>query len=147
MRKTVAVDASFLILLLDKRARVSIKNGAEEIARLIDRLSIENAKVIVPTPALADVLTRAPEVGQSYLEKIHKCACFQVRPFDDKAAIELAELLGKRVADQRDILRFDRQIVAIAKVYGASILYADDEKVAEFAAGCGLQTVRFKDLG
>lgn len=147
MRKTVAVDASFLILLLDKGARASLQNGTEEIARLIDRLSLENAKVIVPTPALADVLTRAPEAGQNYVEQINKCACFQVRPFDDKAAVELAQLLGKSVVDERDILRFDRQIVAIAKAYGASVLYADDEKVVEFAAGCGLQTVRFKHLG
>lgn len=147
MRKTVAVDASFLIVLLDKRARAAINNGAEEIAGLIERLSTENAKIIVPTPVLADVLTRAPQAGQAYLEQINRSACFQVRPFDDKAAIELAQLLGKSVADQRDILRFDRQIVAIAKVYGASVLYANDEKVAEFAAGCGLQTVRFEDLG
>ena len=146
MRKAVAVDASFLIVLLDKRARASIKNGPERIAGLIERLSTENAKVIVPTPALADVLTRAPEAGQAYLEQINRCACFQVRPFDDKAAMELAQLLGQSVADQRDILRFDREIVAIARVYGAAVLYADDEKVAEFAAGCGLETVRFKDL-
>ena len=147
MRKTVAVDASFLILLLDKRARASIKNGTEEIARLIERLSNENARVIVPTPSLADVLTRAPQAGQAYLEQINKCACFQVRPFDDKAAIELAQLLGKAAVQQRDILRFDRQIVAIAKVYGASVLYSDDGKVAEFAAGCGLRTLCFKDFG
>ena len=147
MRKTVAVDASFLIVLVDKRARGSLENGIEQINRLIERLSSENAKVIIPTPVLADVLTRAPQAAQAYLEQINKCVCFQVRPFDDKAAIELARLLGKSVVDERDILRFDRQIVAIAKVYSATVLYADDEKLAEFAAGSGLQAVRFKDLG
>jgi hypothetical protein len=62
-----------------------------------------------------------------------RCACFQIRPFDDKAAIELVQLLGPSRGDTKDILNFDRQIVAIAKVYGASILYADDEKVVTFA--------------
>lgn len=154
MRKTVAIDASFLVVLLDKRARASVQNDPELVADLIEDLSVHQAKVIVPTPALAEVLTHAPGVAQAYVEEINKCACFQVRPFDDKAAIELAQLLGESVAEKKrqqkeltkDILKFDRQIVAIAKVYGASILYADDENVVKFAAECGLQGIRFKDL-
>ena len=140
MRKTVAVDASFLAALLDRRARTS------SVAGLIEQLSGENAKVIIPTPALAEVLTRAKEAAPAYLEQINRCSCFQVRPFDDKASIELAELLVERVGGMRDILRFDRQIVAIAKVYGATTLYAGSEEVAAFAAECGIEVRRFNDL-
>jgi hypothetical protein len=50
------------------------------------------------------------------------------------------------VSGLRDILRFDRQIVAIAKVYGASVLYAEDEQVIQFAAACGIGSKRLKDL-
>ncbi len=141
MRKTVAVDGHFLTALLDKGVR------PPSVIALIDQLSRENAKVIVPTPALAEALTHAKEAGPAYLEQINGCACFQVRPFDDKASIELAHLLGKNVADMRDILRFDRQIVAIAKVYGATTLYADNENVAAFAAECGIEAKGLKDLG
>lgn len=144
LRKTVAVDASFLAVLLDKRARVSVEHGPELVARLIEHLSAQRAKVIIPTPALAEVLTQTPGVGRFYLDRIQRWACFQIRPFDDKAAIELAQLLGTGVT--KDLLNFDRQIVAIAKVYGASTLYADEEKVAQFGAECGLQVIRFKDL-
>lgn len=112
--------------------------------RLIEDLSVQRAKVIIPTPALAEVLTERPGVGRFYLERIQRSACFQIRPFDDKAAIELAALLGTSVT--RDLLNFGRQIVAIARVYGASVLYADNEEVARFAAQCGIQAVRFKDL-
>jgi len=140
MRKTVAVDAPFLMAFLDRHVRPA------SVASLIEALSAEKAKVVIPTPVLAEVLTHAPDAAQTYMEQINKCACFQVRPFDDKASIELAQLLGKSVAGMRDILRFDRQIVAIAKVYGASVLYAGNDQVAEFAAKCGLQAVSFKDL-
>lgn len=43
-------------------------------------------------------------------------------------------------------MKFDRQIVAIALVNGASILYSDDEGVAKFAGGCGLKVKRVVDL-
>lgn len=140
MRKTVAVDASFLAALLDKRLWTA------PVAGVIKRLSEENAKVIIPTPALAEVLTHAKEAGHAYLEQINKCSCFQVRPFDDKASIELAQLLGNRAAGIREILRFDRQIVAIAKVYGATTIYAGSEEIADFGRECGIEVKRFHDL-
>jgi hypothetical protein len=70
-----------------------------------------------------------------------------VRPFDDKASVELTQILGENASGLRDILRFDRQIVAIAKVYGVSVLYADDDRVVTFAEECGILAKRLKDLG
>ena len=141
MRKTVAVDASFLRAMLDRHAR------PEPVAALIRTLSAENARVVIPTPALAEVLTQAAEAAETWMQQINRYSCFQVRPFDDKASIELTRTLGETAYGIRDVLRFDRQIVAIAKVSGASVLYADDEKVVEFAAECGIPTKRLKDLG
>jgi len=141
MRKTVAVDASFLGAFLQSA------NRAQEISKLIEALSSENAKVIVPTPALAQVLTHAPGRAESWMRTLNTYSCFQVHPFDDKASFELTQLLGESVSGLRDILRFDRQIVAIAKVYGASVLYADDEQVIQFAEACGIRSKRLKDLG
>jgi predicted nucleic acid-binding protein len=140
MKKTVAVDASFL------RAFLEPDNRTDAISKLIQGLSRENTKVIVPTPALAQVLTHAPMKAEDWMRKLNTYACFQVRPFDDKASFELAQLLGDSVSGLRDILRFDRQIVAIAKVYGVSILYADDEQVTRFAEKCGIRAKRLKDL-
>src|SRR5262245_50107332 len=106
MRKTVAVDASFLKAFLVRPGRPA------SITSLLRVLSAENARVIIPTPALAEFLKLMPESAQSCLETINKSACFQVRPFDDRASIELADLLGGNVGGVRDILPFDRQIVA-----------------------------------
>jgi hypothetical protein len=43
-------------------------------------------------------------------------------------------------------MKFDRQIVAIALVSGASVLYSDDDGVVKFAAACGLAVKRVTDL-
>jgi hypothetical protein len=140
MRKTVAVDGAFLRAFLDSR------NRADAIWKLIQTLSAEDAKVIVPTPSLAQVLTNSPARAPEWMQTLNTHSCFQVRPFDDKASFELAQVLGENAAGLRDILRFDRQIVAIAKVYGAAILYADDEQVIQFADQCRIPAKRLKDL-
>ena len=111
MRKTVAVDASFLNVFLDKHAHSSIQNGPALVANLINNLDGERAKVIIPTPALAQVLTHHPRAGQAYVEHIRQCACFQIRPFDDKAAFELAQLLRENVT--KNILKFDRSKIMV----------------------------------
>jgi hypothetical protein len=43
-------------------------------------------------------------------------------------------------------MKFDRQIVAIALVSNAGVLYSDDDGVAKFAMGCGLAVKRVVDL-
>jgi hypothetical protein len=77
-----------------------------------------------------------------------------VESFDERAAVELAMRLrdARRAGDQREglpitksAMKFDRQIVAIALVSGATVLYSDDDGVAKFAAGCGLAVKRVAD--
>jgi hypothetical protein len=46
----------------------------------------------------------------------------------------------------KSAMKFDRQIVAIALVNGARMLYSDDDRVETFAASCGLATKRVADL-
>lgn len=73
-----------------------------------------------------------------------------IKPFDEVSAIELAALeiedrqkVGKRLgsASPWAKLRFDRQIVAIAKTNKAKRIYSDDEDVMKFAARIGMQVV------
>jgi len=43
-------------------------------------------------------------------------------------------------------VKFDRQIVAIAKVTGASIIYSDDEDVAKLAQPVGIEVIALNAL-
>jgi len=78
-----------------------------------------------------------------------------VKPFDQVAAIELAAVEvedrlreGKRAgsASPWAKLRFDRQIVAIAKTNGARRIYSDDEDVMKFARRLGIEVIRTCEL-
>lgn len=78
-----------------------------------------------------------------------------IKPFDEKAAIELAasEVEDRQKGSKRGgsaapwaKLRFDRQIVAIAKTNGASRIYSDDDDVAKFATRLGIQVIRTWEL-
>jgi hypothetical protein len=133
----VAVDAFFLRALLDPFAR------SDAVAHFFRS---HTTKVLVPTPALAKVLTDVPEKAQVWMDVLNNSNCFQIRPFDDKASVELTEILGPGAAGIRDVLRFDRQSVAIAKVYGAGAIFTEDDSIAEFAGGCGIPVKRQKDL-
>jgi hypothetical protein len=78
-----------------------------------------------------------------------------VKPFDEKAAIELAaiELKDRKGTSKRGPssspwtkVRFDRQIVAIAKTNGAKRIYSDDEDLMKYAARASIEVVRTWDL-
>ena len=43
-------------------------------------------------------------------------------------------------------VKFDRQIIAIAKVNGATTIYSDDYDLATFATGVGVTTIRISQL-
>ena len=79
-----------------------------------------------------------------------------VRPFDEVAAIELAAHRSGRpdantanevvLASPWAKLRFDRQIVAIAKTNGAKRIYSDDEDVTKFATRIGIEVMHTWEL-
>lgn len=43
-------------------------------------------------------------------------------------------------------VKFDRQIIAIARVVGASKIYSDDENLAKFAKRIGIEVISIWDL-
>ena len=43
-------------------------------------------------------------------------------------------------------MKFDRQIVAIAKVEGAERIYSNDGDIARYAKAEGLEVIRLQDL-
>lgn len=143
----VAFDASFLVFLFNRKAGASAEHAADRVDGLIEELSNKKAKIIIPTPALTETLMAGKHSAQTYIEKLKRYAAFQVRAFDERAAIELAaqhnatKKSNKNRAKQTawNKIKFDRQIVAIAKVQGASAVYSDDDQVRRFARECGME--------
>jgi len=112
-------------------------------------------QVLVPVPALAEVLATPDCDVEEVLSTLRSSAFIRIGDFDQRSAVELAMRL--RVAgaggDIRDglkitkaAMKFDRQIVAIALTNGARVLYSDDAGVKKFGEGAGLKVKRTSEL-
>jgi hypothetical protein len=159
----VVFDATTLLVLFAPDAsvpmdsnRVPITYPKERVDGLLADLVKAKTKILIPTPALSEILVRAGTIaGAAYLTKIRKSAHFVIEPFDERAAVELS-LMVKQAIDNGDKkagsdeswtkVKFDRQIVAIAKVNGASAIYTDDRGLKNFAASYGLKAIGLGEL-
>lgn len=158
----VAFDNTILSLLLFEDATLEegpdaqrVEHARERVLGLIESLEAGREQVAIPSPALAEVLVTEGADVQDILTTLRGSAFIRIESFDERAAVELAMRLrgARKGGDQREsqpitksAMKFDRQIVAIALVSGARVLYSDDAAVAKFAAGCGLEVKRVADL-
>ncbi len=162
----VVFDSSVLLLVLDPNAKPpsdpgtggAVEKAVERIEYLIENLTGDKEKIVIPTPVLSEVLVHAGDALQPYLDTLNHQAAFRIAPFDQKAAIEAALAMsdairrgGHRIdAANPDAtktkIKFDRQIVAIAKAEGAHTVYSDDDDVHNYAKRAGLSAYRTAEL-
>jgi len=159
----ILFDCSVLCLTLypqagipnDFKTNKPISLAKERVDGLIASAGQSGEIILVPTPALSEVLVVvAPDV-QKYLDELSNQACFKVVPFGERAAIEVA-LRTKAAIKRRDKrdgvisawdkVKYDRQIVAIAKVEGASTIYSTDRHIHAHAASWGIKVLNVSDL-
>jgi predicted nucleic acid-binding protein len=161
----VSMDAGFLGLLLHPNARPPIDpattkpllRAPERIEKLVEDLSTSHERVVIATPALSEFLVLAGKDGPQYLSELSNQPGFNIRPFDQMAAIELAAMeLSARSRGNKKIpadetapwqkIKFDRQIVAIAKVHNVHTLYSDDHDVKMIGEDIGIKVIPCWDL-
>ncbi|SIS86830.1 PIN domain-containing protein [Paracoccus saliphilus] len=152
----VALDASVLIFFFEKDAKSpNDPDTGEPLHRCYDRvnhlileLAANSAKIIIPTPALAEVLVMANGAATEWLNIINKSRHFEVVDFDMLAAVEHAAQMNvapKPLTQGKQKAKFDYQIVSIARTAGASIIYSSDKHVKK-AAGSELTVLGVLDL-
>ena len=158
----VALDATVLAVLLDPQATVPrhpdtnapLTNALDRISGLVARLTAANHEILIPTPALSEVLVKVDE-PQALLNRVAKDPIFRVAPFGIRAAMEAAEMTrnaiesgGKRgkAKGPWSKVKVDRQIVAIARVHGAETIYSDDGDVRSLGEEVGIAVTRIADL-
>lgn len=152
---SVAVDAMVLMwamrALSTARKRSSTDDDLALQQRawmLLEMLHDEQRQVVVPTIAVAELLTGIPHAqhGQFVAELQQR---FFMPPFDVRAASVAAKLWqdhrGLPKSDQlaRSVLKADAMIVATAKVAGATDFYSHERKARRLAELAGLNA---KDL-
>ena len=149
----VVFDSSFLIPLLDPKVK-GVGEVDGRLLHLIATLDRQKDVIIVPTPALSETLIGAGDAAPKYLDILNKTSHFRVTAFGERAAVEAAARHREalRVGDKKEgseswsKVKFDRQIVAIAKVEGAERIYSNDADIHRYGKGDGLQVIRLEDL-
>jgi predicted nucleic acid-binding protein len=139
-------DTTFMLLLTDDLALAPPPPpGAADQAR--DRLTflletLDNARdhIVLPTPVLTELLVSARSNAGATLSVLNGLARIRMEGFGQLAAVECAEMLRRMVrgSGPRSKVKFDHQIVAIAKVAQAAVVYSDDHDVKALCAREGL---------
>jgi hypothetical protein len=145
----VVFDASILIDLFNPRLVGERKSKLDCLAKTLLR---EKTKILVPTPALTELMIKADKARDDYLRKLSSTATFKIEPFGERAAMECAMLLAEafpakqRRQISRGKLKFDWQIIAIAASCKAKAIYSDDEDIARYAKRVKIPAYRTDDL-
>jgi predicted nucleic acid-binding protein len=151
----VVFDASFLIPLFDQKANEPEPGARRKLNYLFSELEKTKARIVVPTPALSEYLVRAGAAGPKYQAVMSGSSSFRVASFDTRAAVEAATMvkdaidagnkrLGLATGGQQ--IKFDRQIIAIARVEGVSRIYSNDPDFKKLVGPNGPQVLAFADL-
>lgn len=155
----VVFDTSVLLLAIhpdaappaDPETKKPLEHAKQRVDYLIRKLQKNRSKVVIPAPALSELLVHAGSAVNHYVSKLQQTP-FSVAPFDTRAAIECAEavrkygLKGQGANNTRAKVKFDRQIVAIAQVTRAETIYSDDADIYSYGTQVGIRVIRSYEL-
>lgn len=148
----VALDANALVVLCGDPSDERVK--LEHLLAVLDK---KNGVVIIPTPSISEFLVAADQASHDLMEILQNKSSVRLCPFDLAAAYECSQInaaaLGrgnKRDGAKHDKawqhIKFDRQIVAIAKCNGAQLIISNDEGVRNCAKRLGISALSVSEL-
>lgn len=146
---SIAFDATVLVDFFNPKIH---SDRRAKLDNLVATLGKSRTKIVIPTPALTEVLIRAGKGREKILGELTRKAAFEIAPFDVKAAMERSLLLEEawsskeKRAITKTKFKFDWQIVAIAATRQVTAIYSDDEDVSKAAAKAHIKVVRIDDL-
>lgn len=143
----IALDTSAFTLVFIPHASHRVENAKERIEFLISDLHGRGERILIPTPVLAEVLVKVGAARNDVVQTLSKSSKFLIAPFDLRAAVELSLMTDVALSsgDKKGGINeswhkvtLDRQIIAIAKVNGATTIYSDDSGICAVATREGL---------
>lgn len=151
----VGFDTTFLTLMFVPNAKHPIADAKERVEFLLSDLSGRGDQILIPTPVLSEILVRSGTARNAIIQKLTKNPRFVIAPFDLRAALELAVMTDvalSRASKKEEAagtwakVKFDRQIVAIAKVERVSCIYSEDSHIRSIGRREGLSILGVADI-
>ena len=148
-------DSTFLTYLFVPSAPSPVDRARERVENLIHDIHSEGGRIIIPSPALSELLIAVGHSRSLILNDLTKSSKFLIAPFDIPAAVEAALMTeaelkkgNKRGTSQSswNKVKYDRQIVAIAKAQKAKKVYSNDDEVRALAKANGMEAYAVSDL-
>jgi predicted nucleic acid-binding protein len=116
---------------IDPATGQTVTHCRQRVEHLISTLQKDDAKIIIPTPSLGEVMVRAQDKSQ-LLAQLGSNKHIRIVPFDVMAAVEFSVMQASRIGKPpsgKVKAKFDDQIVAIARVERATVIYSDDTDI------------------
>ena len=151
----IALDTTFLTLLFVRGAKHEIADARERVEFLVSDVNSAGERILIPTPVFSEILIKSGDARNEIIAVLNKASKFLMAPFDMRCALELSLMSDAAFTknDKRDgsggtwaKVKFDRQIVAIAKTFGARAIYSDDRAVRATADREGLPSFGVVDI-
>lgn len=159
----IAVDTSVFLYLfmpdtsppIDASTGRPVERCQERVEFLISTLSKTGTKLVLPTPMITETLVSTGESASAYLDLLRRQSVFRIADFDQRAALECSVMMSQhwagslkqlRTEVHRHRIKFDLQIVAIARVAGAYEILSDDPSIKAVSAITGMQCRGIADL-
>lgn len=151
----IAFDTTFLALMIYPGAQHDIADAKERVEFLISDIHGSGEKIIVPTPAFSELLIKSGPARNEIIQLLTKSPKFKLAEFDVRSALELS-LMSDAAFTRKDKkegatgtwvkVKFDRQIVSIAKTFGARVIYSEDGGLRAIAKREGLLALSVSDI-
>jgi hypothetical protein len=159
----IALDTTALSLLFIPESvvckmgtTVPVRFAKQRMEFLIESISKKGDKILIPTPALSEILVRVPPARiPELLAQLHGSAWFSIEPFDSASAVELGMRTAKAIAtgDKKEGIqadwtkvKFDRQIITIAIVNQAEQIISNDPHLKALGDRWGYPVIGIEEL-
>ncbi|MBL0129276.1 MAG: PIN domain-containing protein [Flavobacteriales bacterium] len=146
MGKVICLDSQVVVWGIKGEAEPGQEAKIGRAKALLALLAEEKAIIIIPAPVLSEILMRVPAAEHGKIVNFIT-ARFRVPPFDAAAAAIAAQIRQKLMSEgefkkiqkssTREVVKFDIQIIAIAKLHGAKTIYSEDRGLKNAAEGWG----------
>lgn len=151
----VGFDTTFLTLMFVPDAKHPLPDAKQRVEFLLRDLNGRGDQILIPTPALSEILVKSGKARNDILQTLTKNPRFLIAPFDMRAALELSVMTdaAMKTSDKRKgaqgtwtKVKFDRQIVAIGKVERVDCIYSEDADVRSIGTREGVLVRGVEDI-